>query len=314
MIPDFQSMMLPVLKLSAEGSVSITEALAILAERMGISAEEQKILLPSGKKTKIYDRMTWAKSYLKKAGLVSYPARGQFEITPAGQAVLAQKPSHINIPFLQQFEEFRASTMRQRPSAKLAEEADAEQGEAESADALDTHTPEESLRLAYKAMRDRLAEDLLDRVLQQSPDFFERLVVDLIRAMGYGGGTDNAGRTLGRSGDNGVDGVIDQDVLGVDQIYMQAKRYDKNNPVGANAIRDFFGSLNLVNAQKGVFVTTSYFTAEAQKTVEKLSSRIVMIDGNRLADLMITYNIGCRDEETLHLKKMDSDYFDGITD
>ena len=171
-------------------------------------------------------------------------------------------------------------------------------------------TPDEALRRAHTAITSALAEDLLDRVRKSSPAFFERLIVALLLAMGYGGTSEDAGRALGQSGDAGVDGVIDQDPLGVDQIYVQAKRYGDGNNVGAGAIRDFYGALSLKKAQKGIFVTTSAFSSGAIETARGLGSRIVLIDGLQLAKLMTRYNVGCRDEDVLHIKKIDEDFFD----
>ena len=166
------------------------------------------------------------------------------------------------------------------------------------------------MRLAYKVIRNALAADLLDRVRNATPQFFEELIIELLVAMGYGGADTDAGRTLGQSGDDGVDGVIDQDPLGVDQVYIQAKRYQEGNNIGAGAIRDFFGALNLQKAQKGIFFTSSAFSASAKETAEGLGMRIVLIDGERLANLMIQYNIGCREEEIIRLKKIDEEFFD----
>jgi restriction system protein len=171
-------------------------------------------------------------------------------------------------------------------------------------------TPDEIMRLAHRQIESTLAQDLLDRIRKSPPDFFERLIVNLLLSMGYGGSTTNAGRALGRSGDDGVDGVIDQDALGLDRVYIQAKRYAAENSIGGGAIRNFFGSLNLHKATKGLFVTTSTFSSSAMKTTESLSNRIVLIDGDQLAKLMIRYNVGCRVEDILHIKKIDEDFFE----
>ena len=173
-----------------------------------------------------------------------------------------------------------------------------------------TQTPDEVMRLAHRQIDVALAQDLLERIRKAPPDFFERLIVSLLISMGYGGSAVDAGRALGRSGDNGVDGVIDQDALGLDRVYIQAKRYGVGNSVGAGEIRDFFGSLNLHKATKGLFVTTSTFSASATKTVESLSNRIVLIDGDQLTRLMIRYNVGCRIEDTLHIRKVDEEFFE----
>lgn len=225
--------------------------------------------------------------------------RAHFVITERGQAALADQSATIDNAYLKQFEEFRA--FQGRSSDRTAPpEAD---------DSSDI-TPDEALRAAHKTINESLAADLLDRVRSASPAFFESLIVSLLVAMGYGGSSEEAGRALGRSGDDGVDGVIDQDPLGVDQIYLQAKRYAEGNSVGAGAIRDFFGALSLKRATKGIFVTTSTFSASATDTARNLGSRIVLIDGQQLARLMLRYNIGCRDEDVLHLKKVDEDFFE----
>ncbi|MGZ5270905.1 MAG: restriction endonuclease [Ramlibacter sp.] len=174
----------------------------------------------------------------------------------------------------------------------------------------DTETPDEALRKAHAAITGALAADLLDRVREATPAFFEKLIVELLLAMGYGGTSKEAGRALGQTGDDGVDGVIDQDPLGVDQIFLQAKRYAESNNIGAGAIRDFYGALSLKKAHKGIFVTTSAFSPSAIETARGLGSRIVLIDGVQLSRLMVRYNVGCRDEDVLHLKKVDEDFFD----
>lgn len=166
------------------------------------------------------------------------------------------------------------------------------------------------MRMAYGQIETALAHDLLDRIRAAPPEFFERLIVNLLLSMGYGGSAENAGRTLGRSGDDGVDGVIDQDALGLDRVYIQAKRYGAGNSIGAGAIRDFFGSLDRHKATKGLFVTTSTFSSSAKETAELLSKRIVLIDGEQLAKLMIRHNVGCRVEETLHIRKIDEEFFE----
>ena len=171
-------------------------------------------------------------------------------------------------------------------------------------------TPYETMRMAYRQIETSLIHELLERIREAPPDFFERLMVNLLLGMGYGGSTENAGRTLGRSGDDGVDGVIDQDALGLDRVYIQAKRYAVGNNIGPGAIRDFFGSLDRHKATKGLFVTTSTFSSAAKETAEHLSKRIVLVDGDQLARLMIRHNIGCRIEETLHIKKVDEEFFE----
>jgi restriction system protein len=207
---------------------------------------------------------------------------------------------------LEQFDEFQDFKNRSKEVAS--------DGVGISEPDASTNTPDESLQAAHKKLDAALASNLLDFVRTASPVFFENLIVDLLIAMGYGGTSENAGRALGQSGDNGVDGVIDQDPLGVDQIYLQAKRYGSTNSVGAGDIRDFYGALSIKKATKGIFVTTSYFTPAADQTARDLGSRIVLIDGPQLAKLMIKYNIGCRDKDVLHIKQIDEGYFDETLD
>ena len=203
-----------------------------------------------------------------------------------------------------QFEEFRqfrerASEAGDQPSLTTRPTLEAQK-----------HTPDEQMRLAHKQIDTVLAQDLLDRIREAPPEFFERLIVNLLLSMGYGGSTEEAGRTLGRSGDDGVDGVIDQDALGLDRVYIQAKRYALGNSIGPGAIRDFFGSLDRHKAAKGLFVTTSSFSGAAKETAEFLSKRIVLIDGSQLAKLMIRHSVGCRIEDTLYIKKIDEEFFE----
>ncbi len=303
-IPDYQSLMLPVLKVSVTGEVRIGDAVDRLAEQLNLTSEERFQLLPSGKQTLFGNRVHWAKTYLTKAGLLESTRRGHFKITERGQQVIASHPTRIDNEFLNQFAEFRTfkdkSTNDIAPRAQLIEPALAGR----------TETPDEIMRVAHKQVETSLGQDLLDRVRAAPPAFFERLMVNLLLSMGYGGSAANAGRALGRTGDDGVDGVIDQDALGLDRVYIQAKRYAEGNSIGAGAIRDFFGSLDRHKATKGLFVTTSTFSSSARETSEFLSKRIVLIDGEHLARLMIRYNVGCRIEEVLHIKKVDEDFFE----
>lgn len=306
MIPDYQTLMLPVLRSCAQGMVTTGDVVARLADEFNLSDDEREQLLPSGKQTTLSNRVHWAKGYLKQAGLVRYPLRGQFQITETGQKVLESNPARIDSKFLEQFDSFREFRSRKGTHSGIT-------GSSQNIDlggAGAEATPDETIRIAHKSIRDALAAELLDRVRNATPLFFEELIIGLLMAMGYGGSANDAGRALGRSGDDGVDGVIDQDPLGVDQIYVQAKRYAEGNIIGAGSIRDFFGALNLRKAQKGIFFTTSGFSPPAEKTAKDLGMRIVLIDGQKLANLMIQYNVGCRDEEVLHLKKVDEEFFE----
>lgn len=300
-VPDYQSLMLSVLRAAADGEQRIGAVAQRLADDLGLSEEERTALLASGRQTIFTNRVHWAKTYLAKAGLVEATRRGHFRLTPRGTDVLASNPDRIDNRFLSRFEEFRQFTNR------------ANDVDAAASPAIDDpagQTPDEIMRAAHRRIEAALAEDLLDRVRSAPPDFFERLIVSLLLAMGYGGTAADAGRALGRSGDDGVDGVIDQDALGLDRVYIQAKRYGAGNTVGPGAIRDFFGSLDRHKAAKGLFVTTSGFTGSARETADYLSKRIVLIDGEQLTRLMIRHNVGCRVEEVLHVKKIDEDFFE----
>ncbi len=300
MIPDYQTLMRPVLRCAADGEVSIGDVVDKLAHEFELSDDERAELLPSGKQTTFANRVNWAKSYIKQAALVKATRRAHFVITDRGRAALANPDVQINNAYLQQFEEYQE--FRKRTTDISVSDTDLTE-----ADAV---TPDETLRKAHSKINRALAADLLDRVREASPAFFERLIVELLLAMGYGGTSEDAGRALGQSGDDGIDGVIDQDPLGVDQIYVQAKRYAQGNNIGAGAIRDFFGALSLKKAQKGIFVTTSAFSPSATQTAQNFTSRIVLIDGGQLTRLMIRYNIGCREEDILSLKKVDEDFFE----
>lgn len=293
MIPDFQKLMRPVLEASKDGEIHIKNVRQRIVDKIDLSEEELKEKVPSGYVTRFADRVAWAKAHLKGAGLLKQPRRGYVVITDRGRNTLEEKCVELDIKYLERFEEYRKFRRGKKSEPDV------------SSNNVGTGTPYERLSLAYEEIADTRSADLLDRVRNVSADFFEQVIVDLLVAMGYG----ISGRRIGQSGDGGVDGVIDQDPLGVDQIYVQAKRYDKN-PVGAGAIRDFFGALNLKRAQKGVFITSSFFTRDAVETAKGLGGRIVLVDGERLAKLMFRYNIGCRDQETFHLKEIDEEFFD----
>ena len=294
MIPPKRMLLRPVLECANEGEARIGDVIDRMAERFELTERERSETLPSGTHTRFAARVRWAKADLILAGLVKSTRRAHFIITDRGRAAFASSGAEIDRKYLQRFDEFKFSG-----SAEETQEVSDEET-----------TPEEVLREAHKRINEALAADLLDRVREAPAAFFEQLIVELLQAMGYGGSSEDAGRALGRSGDDGVDGVIDQDPLGVDQIYLQAKRYAEGNTVGAGPIRDFFGALSLKKAQKGIFVTTSSFSRSAIRTAKDLGSRIVLIDGRHLARLMIRYNIGCRDEDVLRLKKVDEDFFE----
>jgi restriction system protein len=297
--------MLPVLRQAASGEVRIGDVVDRLAKELELSPEDAAEILPSGKQTRFANRTHWAKSYLGKAGLVELTGRGKFRISARGRKVLESPPSAINIKFLEQFPEFLAFK-------KISD--DPERLDAGTADLVEASgaTPDELMRQAYAALEQEIADELLQRIRAAPPVFFERLVIQLLLAMGYGGSSARAGKALavGKTGDGGVDGVIDQDALGLDRVYVQAKRYADGNIVGPGAIRDFFGALDSFKAAKGLFITTSTFSSSSIKTAESLSKRIVLIDGPQLSRLMIRFDVGCRIEDTLHIKKIDEEFFE----
>ena len=301
-IPTYQELMYPVLEACRHGEVCISDVINELAEKLDLSEEDKAVMIPSGKQSRFANRTHWAKSYLKQAGLVKFTKRAHFTITERGKEALKHEPGTINNEYLARFDEFKKFKTRRKLSDSFSH--------THSLMDEQNATPDEALREAHARINETLSNELLERVKEGSPAFFEQLIVDLLLAMGYGGSSEEAGRALGQSGDNGVDGVIDQDPLGVDQIYVQAKRYAANNGISAGAIRDFYGALNLHRAQKGIFVTTSYFTNSAKETAQNLGMRIVLIDGERLSKLMIRYNIGCRDQDILHIKKISEDFFE----
>jgi restriction system protein len=297
-IPDYQSIMLPLLKYASDTKEhSLRETIEALADEFQLADDERRTLLPSGQQTIFDNRVGWARTYLKKAGLLETTRRGYYRITKRGQDVLRQKPPEINVAYLKQFAEFVEfqSTHRNR------------EDEANNHEAAESRTPEEEIEAAYQKVREGLVTELLQTVKGASPSFFERLVIDLLVKMGYGGTRTDAGERLGRSGDGGVDGNIKEDRLGLDAIYIQAKRWD--GPVGRPEIQKFAGALQGQRARKGIFITTSSFTGDAEDYVSRIDSKIVLIDGNNLAQLMIDYNVGVAPLAAYELKRVDSDYF-----
>jgi restriction system protein len=298
-VPDFQTLMLPVLQTAASGELSVSELTNKLAIQFGLTDEQRAELLPSGKQTKFANRAQWAKTYLTKAGLLQTTKRAHFIITDAGKNVLSENPEKIDIKFLTRFQEFNQFRFPQDlPKKPLAPQSDSDL------------TPDETMRAVHDAINAALADELLTKIRDAPPAFFEALTVKLVVAMGYGGSLEDAGRALGKSGDGGVDGVIDEDQLGLDRIYIQAKRYKENISVSAGDIRNFFGALDQQKALKGIFITTSTFSPSAVSTASGLSKRIVLIDGSRLARLMIKYDVGCRTTETMAIKRIDEEFFE----
>ncbi|EGQ9206940.1 restriction endonuclease, partial [Vibrio cholerae] len=282
MIPSYQAFMRPLLEIAkAENGqeIKLRDAINALADHFGLSEEEREEKLPSGKQTVIDSRVGWARTYLSKAGLIEVTRRGHFMITPRGIDAISNPSVVIDTRFLKQYEEF----------VTFISPNQSKEDELSLADIESETTPDEVLRAAYKQINDALASEILARTRKVSPAFFEQLLIELLLAMGYGGSGEGMAHTLGKSGDNGVDGVINQDPLGVDQIYIQAKRYADGNNIIAGDIRDFFGALNLKKAQKGIFITTSDFTPSAVQTAKDLGMRIVLINGKELAKLMLRY-------------------------
>ncbi|MBM4429507.1 MAG: restriction endonuclease [Chloroflexi bacterium] len=302
-IPDYQSVMLPLLRLAAarKGEVSTAEAVEALAQEFGLTEAELRELLPSGIQPRFFNRVGWAATYMKKASLLEPTRRGHFRITSRGQELLQKHPPAVNVKVLQQYPEF--CEFQQLKGTRRGK------GSAEETTEPATATPSEALESAYEDLRGELAVELLAKLKQSSPAFFERLVVDLLVKMGYGGSRADAGRAIGRSGDGGIDGIIKEDRLGLGVVYIQAKRWD-SSPVGRPAVMQFAGALQAQKASKGVFITASRFTDDARKYVSQIGSKIVLLDGEELADLMIEHNVGVSTVSVYAVKKVDADYFD----
>lgn len=299
-IPDYQSLMLPILKLAAQGEFSVPMAAVEIAKSHGLSDAEAEEMLPSGKQRLLHNRIHWAKFYLTKAGLLEIPKRGRFTVTEMGKQLLNRPPAVLNTKYLltlPAFKEFYGKSEAAQPS---------DDGSALEPPAA---TPEEIINDAEKAFNAALRDDLLSHILQNSPQFFEQLIVELLVAMGYGGSRLNAAEQLGKSGDGGVDGVINEDALGLDRVYVQAKRYAPGTSVGRPEVQAFNGSLVGLGATKGVFVTTSSFSAQASDFASRVPQRIILIDGKRLTELMVTYNVGVRSNRVVEFKRLDEDFF-----
>ncbi len=303
-IPDYQTLMLPLLEsLADQQPHKIRELTDVLANTFHLTDDERQELLPSGRQSMFANRVGWARTYMGKAGLLETVSRGTVRITPQGTDVLASHLDRIDRPFLMRFESFREF---QKPAPQQATKHS--QPTQTSAEIEESSDPSERLDAAYREIRAALATDLLDQVKQASPQFFEQLVVDLLVAMGYGGSRDDAGLAVGKSGDGGIDGIIKEDRLGLDVVYIQAKRWE--NPVGRPIVQTFAGSLDGERARKGVLITTSRFTPDAERYVDRIEKRIVLIDGERLASYMIDFGIGVTDVSTLHIRRIDQDYFE----
>ena len=299
MIPDFQTIMLPLLEILADKKENTLQNLILhVCDTFLLTEEERNELVPSGVQTKIYNRVTWALTHLKKAKLISSPKRGIFIIADRGLETLKLNLERIDLKFLKEIPEYKTGWQERHSSEKKDVVEEIETGK----------TPEELLDYSYTQLKEELAVELVERIKECSPSFFERLVVDLLIKMGYGGSRKEAGRVIGKSGDGGIDGIINEDKLGLDSIYVQAKKWE--GAVGRPEIHKFIGALAGQGAKKGIFITTSYFTREANDYQPKNDTKIVLIDGKKLAELMIENDVGVTAKFNYEVKKMDNDYFE----
>ena len=299
-LPSFQQLMLPVLSLLGQRyeDVSVGALEEELVRSLRISGEERSRMLPSGGQTVLSNRLNWARAYLSRAGLIELPRRGHCRITERGRKVLCEDLDVIDVGVLERYPEFVAWRTQQRTEEPPGP------GQPPPPD-----SPEEMIASSFEMLNSDLAREIVQRVHSFSPAFFERLIIDLLVRMGYGGGRAEMGRALGRAGDGGVDGVIKEDALGLDVVYVQAKRLDPDKSVPVREVRDFVGGLEGHRATKGVFVTTSYFPSSAYDFITRVSKRVVLIDGPELASLMIRHRVGVRVKDTYEVKKIDEDYF-----
>jgi len=298
-IPSYQEILLPLLDFTKDGKDhSMQEAEEYIAGYFKLSEAERKELIPSGRSFLISNRVGWSRTYLKKAGLIDLPKRSYIKITSRGLSVLQENPSYIDVEYLRKFPEFLefigANPVNNIISAPHEK--------------TNLQTPEEILDASYQHLRKNLAQEILEKIKKLSPHFFEQLVVDLLLAMGYGGSRVDAGRAIGKSGDGGIDGIIDEDKLGLDVIYLQAKRWE--SVVGSKEIRNFVGSLVGKKANKGVFITTSRYTKDAIDYTAGVHHKVILIDGEKLVELMIDHNVGVAKDRSYEIKKIDYDYFE----
>ena len=304
-VPDYQSLMLPLLRFAGEkkDETSTGEAVEVLAKELNLTDEDLKEMLPSGIQFTLVNRVGWASTYMKKAGLLEATRRGYYRITPRGIELLDKKPKAIYVRTLKQYPEFL-----EFQQLKGTRSGDRTVEPKETPD-VSTATPSEALETAYENLRDELVDELLGKLKKTSPSFFERVVVELLVKMGYGGSRADAGKAIGKSGDGGIDGIIKEDRLGLDVVYIQAKRWD-SNPVGRPDVMQFAGALQAQRANKGIFITTSRFTDDARSYVSQIGSKIVLIDGEQLTNLMIEHDVGVSTVSLYPVKKIDTDYFD----
>lgn len=300
-VPNYQTIMKPLLECSNElGEVRTSNCVDIIAKKLNLSQEDREELLPSGKQTILANRTHWARTYMSKAGLIEPTKRGYFKITDRGQKVL-QEHSIVNNDLLKKFDEFNQW-----------QELSSSNGNGDSSDTINSDedlSPEEKIEQANTIIETQLKTDILQNLYDVTPTMFERIIVDLLISMGYGGGRAEMGKALGQTNDGGVDGVIKEDELGLDVVYIQAKKYKLDSTIGRPDIQSFVGSLEGFNATKGVFVTTGSFANTVEEYISRIHKRIVLIDGKRLASLMIRSNVGVRVKNTYELKSLDEDYF-----
>jgi restriction system protein len=299
-IPDYQTCMLPFLRYLSDGTEhTLRDAEDSLAQYFKLTPAERAELLPSGQQGIFKNRIGWARTYLKKAALLESPKRGVFKITERGIKTLASNPARVDAKYLEQFPEFIEFRDVSKPVSGAVAPAEFLQPKT---------TPEETIELAHQGLREQLAAELLGRILGCSPTFFEQLVVELLVKMGYGGSRRDAGERIGQTGDGGIDGIIKEDRLGLDTIFIQAKRWQGS--VGRPEIQKFVGALQGQRAKKGVFITTSSYTAEAADYATRIDTKVVLIDGRQLAGLMIDFDVGVASAATYVVKRIDSDYFE----
>jgi restriction system protein len=302
MIPDYQSLMLPLLKTIYDGKeYEFKKLIEILAVQFKLNEEEKNELLPSGQALLFPNRVGWARTYLKKAGLIESPGRGIIKITERGKNTLKENLTEINVKYLSKFPEFIQFKLQSR-------DGDESQLPVLNNEENRKQTPEELLESGYQNIRKSLEEEILSKLKSVTPSFFERIVVQLLVKMGYGGSIKDAGKAIGKSGDEGIDGIIKEDKLGLDVIYIQAKRWE--GVVSRPELQKFIGALAGQRAKKGVFITTSNFSKEAITYASQMDTKIVLIDGEQLAQYMIDYNLGVSVQNTYEIKKIDSDYFE----
>ncbi|NMB82998.1 MAG: restriction endonuclease [Ignavibacteria bacterium] len=296
-IPDYQTIMLPLLKLCNDNKEhDIQEAVENLARGFKLNDEEISELLPSGQQTIFLNRVAWARTYLKHAGLISSPRRGVFIITERGKKLLSLNPDKIDNKTLSQYEEFRIFKSRKKKDSIEEDNT-----------TIQSNTPEEQFESAYENLRNELANELIHQLKNCNPSLFEKIVVEVLVKMGYGGSLKDAGKAIGKTGDEGIDGIIKEDKLGLDIIYVQAKRWKDN--VGRPDVQKFAGALQGQRAKKGIMITTSNFSKDAVEYVSKIDSKIILIDGEQLVDYMIDFNVGVNSTNVFEIKKVDNDYF-----